>query len=75
MNVEIGTEAAQFPFWEFFSPIFGTAFLQCIREDLLSPIALYITALWDAYMDSAYSNFAIGFRGAVRRCWSWGTGP
>jgi hypothetical protein len=29
MNVEIRTEAAQFPFWEYFVPIFGQLSLQC----------------------------------------------
>ncbi len=28
-NTEIGTEAVQFPFWDFF-PIFGALCLQCI---------------------------------------------
>ncbi len=30
MNVEIRTEDAQFPFWEYFSPIFVTVSLQCV---------------------------------------------
>jgi hypothetical protein len=28
MNVEIGTKAEQFPFWEYFFPIFGRVSLQ-----------------------------------------------
>jgi hypothetical protein len=30
MNVEIGTVAAQFLFWEYLSPILGIVFLQCV---------------------------------------------
>ncbi len=32
MNVEIGTVAAQFHFWEFLLPIFGICSLQCNTE-------------------------------------------
>jgi hypothetical protein len=34
MNIEIVTEAAQFPFWDKFFPIFGTVSLQCALESL-----------------------------------------
>jgi hypothetical protein len=41
MNVEIGTEAAQFPFWEFFLPIFGTVSLHCRLLQVANSVILY----------------------------------
>ncbi len=36
MNVEMGTVAAQFLFWEYLFPIFGIGSLQCISLSSLS---------------------------------------
>ncbi len=53
MNVGIWTEAAQFTFWEYFYPIFGTVSLQCTMDtsgDLLivgpGRLGLLIASLW-----------------------------
>jgi len=41
MNVEIGTEAAHFPFWGNFFPIFGIVSLQCTRTQYLHTHSQY----------------------------------
>ncbi len=79
MNVETRTVTAQFPFWEYFLPIFGKVSLQCTRGSPVTYRSIYYYSLGCSFfvrVDSAYSNFEIGFLWAsAPPCWSWGTGP
>jgi hypothetical protein len=59
MNVEIGTEAAQFPFWEYFFPIFGTLYFAVQMELLMGKLRPIIKRAHDKILFKRDGDVAI----------------
>jgi hypothetical protein len=62
MNVEIGTEAPIFLFWEYLFQIFGILSLQCINSWNLQKIAAE-----QPMLGQAFSNYSITVKHHARR--------